>query len=116
VLHSSSIIVLLLSIVTQSDEAEDSRPLTAEGQTVGTLMVREDGSGRWHDLEDKRVQVDDILEIRMPDGSWRSGRYEWVPNEGRHEPPRLYVIGDRAAGVWLRLTGDDALRWPGSEG
>jgi hypothetical protein len=45
---------------------------------VGQLFLDRDGGGLRHLLDGKAVHAGDLLELKLDDGTWLKGRYEWT--------------------------------------
>ena len=58
-----------------------------------------------HFVADEPVHCGDHLELKLDDGSWARGRYEWNPAAGGD--PTLDL-----GGVLIFLTKDSVVRWP----
>ena len=63
-------------------------------------------SGR-HYLDGQPVHCGDLLELRLDDGSWATGRYEWSGGD-----TALLLFED---GIGRNLSETDVCRWPGEQ-
>jgi hypothetical protein len=66
---------------------------TAEEQMEGALALRDEGiDGFRHYLNGEPVRAGELLELRLDDGAWVRGRYEW--SFSNDDLPRLHLRND----------------------
>jgi hypothetical protein len=69
------------------------------------LELRQDERGVRHYVEGRPLNAGDLLQVRLNDKSWATGRYEWSFREG--DPPKLST-----GSVTYVLRAGASVRWP----
>jgi hypothetical protein len=83
------------------------RPRAQEGRPL--VLGIEQGARR-HFLADRLVENGAVLQLRLIDGTWLGGHYEWSFREG--ESPRLVISFEGGGQHAIPLPPSAVVRWP----
>ncbi len=84
--------------------------LRAERRPFDTPELRRDAGGLRHYLLGRPVHSNAEVKVRLADGRWLAGRYEWSFHPDA--PARLFLALAAAEPGELTLSAGAVLRWP----